>query len=77
MHPPVDADPDDDGSDLLPEQPFSCYCGTRLTIPMAPGIRKQCLCGAVHEYTPLGVRNLGMRAWLGDALWDDEWSVNS
>ena len=45
-----------------PAQPdirhFSCYCGTRLTIPVTAGSRKECLCGAVHELTPAGVRTL-------------------
>ena len=35
---------------------FSCWCGTRLTIEMLPGTRVECLCGAVHEFTPEGAR---------------------
>ena len=37
---------------------FSCYCGTRLTIAVIAGSRRECLCGAVHELTPAGVRTL-------------------
>ena len=39
-----------------PMRHFPCYCGTRLMIAMIPGTQKECLCGAVHEYTPWGIR---------------------
>jgi hypothetical protein len=33
---------------------ITCYCGTRLTIAKTLGTRKECLCGAIHEVTPVG-----------------------
>jgi hypothetical protein len=41
-----------------PLRNFSCYCGTRLTIAMIPGTTKECLCGALHEVTAMGVRTV-------------------
>ena len=42
----------------VPVQTVSCYCGTRLTIAMLPGMQRECLCGAMHEVTDRGVRIL-------------------
>jgi hypothetical protein len=36
----------------------SCHCGMRLMIAMIIGTRKECLCGAILEITPQGMRTL-------------------